>query len=531
MVRSHSMVGESMKKTFSNTVGEAFKKSIKTFLQMEMQKDQKSTKEEEVILFFSYDIVNSSSFKIKHPQNWASIITDIIKQIKEEIASSNSITQLHNAHLWRILGDELIFTIAITSLDQINEIIVEIYSVLQNLISHLHDGSFFPNSKKESNFNLNDVKELSLQASAWIALINIAQNAALSNSENIKTEYMVTDDYTLTEYLGNDIDAGFRISKYTKRSRLVVSFELATLLQSQYNHIRDNNSQLIILDYVQLKGIWNERLYPIIWYYNEKISNKSFLESLTYDEGLHNELIQNYIQRTQGNFLSKLTDPQKMYAIQTAIPQLKKDVHLEDKIQKMINTIENSSPSKNNRIMEPAHSNRPELHCAAVCYNKNNKKILIFKRKESNNSYPNKWEFGCARATQQSTIKDTLISSYKEFFNLNIKPILTINRTDNTPIPLEIYGLNDEERSYKGIIFVAFIDVAENITNNFKTAKHDKADWISKEEIENFQELAVPNFKETLKESFDFIGRYNKKKERVNERLDDKNESNGEILA
>lgn len=78
----------------------------------------------------------------------------------------------------------------------------------------------------------------------------------------------ITFDYSVDprEFLGKDIDAGFRLKEYPQDRRLCISIELAYFLV--HGGKRNN---LHIMNYTRLKGVWNRDLYPIIWYYNAEI--------------------------------------------------------------------------------------------------------------------------------------------------------------------------------------------------------------------------------------------------------------------
>lgn len=81
-----------------------------------------------------------------------------------------------------------------------------------------------------------------------------------------------------------------------------------------------------------------------------------------------------------------------------------------------------------------------ELHCVAVCYNKSTSKILIAKRSDNRNNNASKWEFGCAKASLETSIINTIKDEYEKDFNINIEPITDCTRKDDCqPIPLAIY--------------------------------------------------------------------------------------------
>lgn len=104
--------------------------------------------------------------------------------------------------------------------------------------------------------------------------------------------------------MGRDIDEGFRLKGYTQDRRLVVSFELAYILECL-----GKKKELYIMDYVRLKGVWNNSLYPIIWFHNaetakniygnidDKMHQYTFAGSFRYDETDDNRIVSQYFER------------------------------------------------------------------------------------------------------------------------------------------------------------------------------------------------------------------------------------------
>ena len=77
--------------------------------------------------------------------------------------------------------------------------------------------------------------------------------------DNLLERYKLREGYGLIEFLGNDIDAGFRIKKETENRRMVISFELAYILAKDTDYLKN----IHIITYKTLRGIWQNRLYPI----------------------------------------------------------------------------------------------------------------------------------------------------------------------------------------------------------------------------------------------------------------------------
>ena len=79
-------------------------------------------KEPEVILFFSYDVVNSSLYKTINYHGWAQVLTNIIKELNNRVKQ-----EIEEVELWRVLGDEAIFIVRIKSEDELIAYVEKIF--------------------------------------------------------------------------------------------------------------------------------------------------------------------------------------------------------------------------------------------------------------------------------------------------------------------------------------------------------------------------------------------------------------------
>jgi hypothetical protein len=84
------------------------------------------------------------------------------------------------------------------------------------------------------------------------------------------------------DFIGRDIDIGFRIAKYAHRNKVTISPDVARLIfeDAGAQHY-DAGKSVRMLDTAPLKGVWNERPFPIIWYYRDW---SKILETFQYDE-------------------------------------------------------------------------------------------------------------------------------------------------------------------------------------------------------------------------------------------------------
>ena len=120
------------------------------------------------------------------------------------------------------------------------------------------------------------------------------------------------------------------------------------------------------------------------------------------------------------------------------------------------------------------------------------------------------WEFGCAKAVINKSIGDRIKEEYKQDFGIDIEPVYDENRTIKEPIPIALYnvehkiGLDNNNRD-KGIITLAEIKGDYNIEDFQSTEKHDRVQWITKEELSDIETKFprhVPDFEQTLSIAF-----------------------------
>lgn len=114
------------------------------------------------------------------------------------------------------------------------------------------------------------------------------------------------------------------------------------------------------------------------------------------------------------------------------------------------------------------------------------------------------WEFGCAKASIDENLCDSIKKEYKNDFGIEIDIICDDGRNDKEPKPIALYQVNKVDKLQKGVIVVAKIiqnvEQIDGVIN--KRGKHEKYKWITEEEVETFDEPAINDFKDTLKKVF-----------------------------
>lgn len=442
-----------------------------------------------VEVFFSFDIVNSTAYKTLNYTCWSQVIISLFEKIQGMV-----VKKMPSAEMWKILGDEVIFIVPIREKQDIYIYISNIFEILNTMVFQLQTGRFFDDLEAHS-FEQDMMKMqniISLKASAWIAIIG--ERIKLEQYDNLIKRFKLKEDYEIFEFLGNDIDTGFRIKANAQDRRLTISYELAVILSEREEYVKN----IQIITYKRLKGIWQNRLYPIIWYHDKKfVDGMPFEDSFYYDETENSELAEAYFKNRTKPVLQD-----KMYTnVKYALNKILLDQKLKDKFTKMEKVIEESQNDINVRhLLDPAFLLR--LHCVAVCYDKSKKKILIMKRAENRAKLAGVWEFGCAKGSLEKTLTEQIEADYREDFGIEIHVQCNHGREDVQPLPLAMYEAENGQGKDKGIITMAEI-VGDVDIEHFHGVKHSQIRWIGEDEIEQFSEPAVVDFKDTLKMVFE----------------------------
>lgn len=184
------------------------------------------------------------------------------------IGDSNALDR----HFWKGVGDELLYVFDVTNLTQLHNLIVAFLMVLRD----------FDKSAVEKN------EVIRLKGAGWLAGFPIRNRRIQFKGPNLFTEtprdqpqatnfspedcrrttggscfWFTKYPYPRTDYLGPDIDAGFRLAGHSRPGLMVASMELAELLGKiplEFQQVRG-----AIVGWKSLKGVWNGSPYPIIW--------------------------------------------------------------------------------------------------------------------------------------------------------------------------------------------------------------------------------------------------------------------------
>lgn len=215
------------------------------------------------LLFLSCDLVGSTHFK-QQRKLWQKVFLSFYREFPQILGE---ITREENFEpgfsLWKAVGDELIFTVVVTSEDQIFRA-VRIWiramasyetNVLSDIDLKTKGGAFvatFPGPDSESSIPRDPEMEKSDKG-----VVELNDEALASRSS----------DY-LFDFFGPSIDTGFRVFSACSNRFFTLSVEVAWAIAqcALDDGVRTDNhplDDLRLLDAREFKGVWNGREYPL----------------------------------------------------------------------------------------------------------------------------------------------------------------------------------------------------------------------------------------------------------------------------
>ncbi|MDZ3832701.1 MAG: hypothetical protein U0S50_12940 [Sphingopyxis sp.] len=199
-------------------------------------------------LFLSVDMVGSTEFKARFAaqgnQGWLEIFRAFFSNFPLMLAGQVGFEFIDDEctpsiDVWKAMGDEIIFAAEPQSPD-------EAVSILRALLRAmaLYEAKYF------------DRLPLRLKGTAWIAAFG-EQNIELDIAE-----LAAGDGASHIDFIGPDVDLGFRLSKFSRPSSLVVSLDLLEQLLDAGNV---GTLAFHLVGREELKGVMFGRPYPVIW--------------------------------------------------------------------------------------------------------------------------------------------------------------------------------------------------------------------------------------------------------------------------
>lgn len=458
-------------------------KDLKLFLE-----DSQKTPflESGVFLFMSFDLADSTAFKTEHPTLWASVFTNFYGKILERLGVENYSTPEDEEtncvrKLWKLIGDEVLLYVRIEKISDLYTQVTSVNTVLNDLMQDIAEkveretqtqGCETECTKHCKNIREVIMSTLGIKTSMWIAKCFESNKA---NATNIVYKPLTTTTNTgRIDFLGKDIDEGFRMAKYAVKNKIIVSPLLAWLIWESAREDKDKNkiinSNFKITAFVKMKGVWRNRKVPIVMFHQQFEKIEDILE---YDE-LDLETYQNIKENGFDKFKQD-----KRFSVER-IDTILENVYQKKDALEVLEELKN--PSEVN-VQSSLIDGLQELHIACVLFDDENN-ILV------HNSPERGLEFGCIKkvfGVGANSWKKVCIKGYKEKYGILID-------LEENPIPIATY-FYDKSNAFGLILMAKYINGIEG-ASNWKVYSCD--------EIENYSGKTVDSFKENAKRATNF---------------------------
>jgi methylase of polypeptide subunit release factors len=225
-------------------------------------------------VFFSVDLVSGTEYKNREltpgpisgrgwPDRFERFFQEFIRSFKERVGAARVGTVaeiIPPPHLWKVNGDELLFTELV--FEDPEQRHAALRSSLRAFVDLVHD--------TDEEYI---AEGLGVRACAWTAgfpLRNktvqviqggvplIAGDAGRSDPDTGPTSHVPV---TVNDYIGRDMDIGFRLAAGAPPGRIVCSLDLAHFVFA----LPDSDLTVWHVGWSPLKGVLNQKPYPLLW--------------------------------------------------------------------------------------------------------------------------------------------------------------------------------------------------------------------------------------------------------------------------
>ncbi|TAJ73443.1 MAG: hypothetical protein EPO51_05450 [Phenylobacterium sp.] len=198
-------------------------------------------------LFLSVDMVGSTEFKARFTgqgsEGWLGIFQTFFTSFPLMAAGQVGLEFLDDDRtpaidVWKVMGDEVVFVTTPSSAEELTSILIALLRTMQ-----LYEERHFQQLP------------LRLKGTAWLAGFD-GQNIEIEIPE------LSSGAGAHLDFIGPDIDLGFRISKFARPGSLVISLDVLETVLGARNAAR---AALYLMGKEPLKGVMFGRPYPIVW--------------------------------------------------------------------------------------------------------------------------------------------------------------------------------------------------------------------------------------------------------------------------
>ncbi len=430
---------------------------------------------EMINLFLSFDIVNSTRYKSMDKDKWSVAISRIIRRVIGFFSNNPS----GGYDFWKTLGDEIIYTRKIGTVQDLLDALEEIYNTLNLVNQNIAQGGLLDEIATEM---------LSLKAATWLADLSSTQ----SRTNNVLTYYQINDKRRQADYIGPDIDTGFRAAHYSMSNRMVISFDIACLLMRYQDVLQeqgglakfDLSKRVHLLTCKELKGVWDGQPYPILLYHGD--ANVDFDGSITQDERDRVGTIQEYLAAKEARKQALL--PQYTCAQAQALDQLCHTMRLDDKIHRLMDLMERTGGVSSQEVKA-----LKRVCYSAVCYTlqQDTLQFVLVKNKDTG-----LWGFGEASFFYGAQFVSQTEKAYHDNFGIDIAIENDTHYYARIPLEVSLTKFAADYRTYTS--HTVFLGRLTQDVSKLLIASDAQLMVLSEADISSFQEQCIPYLPELL---------------------------------
>lgn len=454
-------VGNIMLKGINSVLSDIIKNLKETNDNKDYDKSIESKKG--IYIFISFDLVNSTLFKSRHMKKWPKFISSFCETVMSQFAvgrfressrnvADDEMQRTGGFHLWKLIGDEVLLYHKVVSKEELYKTILHINDKRTKLIEESINryAELNPQENKEECRHL-FYQYFEVKTTVWIGSCAGAAEKVSADYPNLVYDSMTysnedTDSNSQLDFLGPDIDEGFRLCAYAEKRQMIVSPKLVYLLLLAYENNVDNinvfNLNFRIVNYVAMKGVWENRLYPIIMFCQCDLDKKTALDQWK-------------------NIYVDIVRKEEMLSMLEVFREQEKSL-------KELTPYTNGLWKKKPKF---------EFHISCLCYDKKQNKFWIA------NHPSHGWSFGCTQITQNTNYFEYVSQIYLKKYGLQIQ-------IDDSNHILSFYSVNRDATSE---IILGVVILVTEVEEKGQISGID-AQWITYEETKKLQGNKLVNF-------------------------------------
>lgn len=403
--------------------------SEKAGYSLQGDKGNEMDSKEKNVLFASFDICSSSELKIRFKNNWVDMI---------EILLSNKMT---NMSFWKFNGDEVLYCREVHSLPLVIELIHKISKQVEVLQTEMKDRF------KETIF---------IKATVWIARVSFGKENDFRNGFQKICNYEFFKD-ELCDYVGINMDEGFRLCRHASPRKVVLDPKLVFILLKSYLNDFYNDVKKIstykkdvleIIDniyfykFVNCKGVWKERNYPTYWYIEDNLEDVVHYDEVE-DIDEFRSISELDIEKDKENNIKKA------YRF---LERIFKNVEAYNEIKILVESFRKYKAEDTQKRTETVAN----LYYMVTCINPLTGNVLLAKRSASRMHLKGVWDFGNVKF-QKVDIPSYIADEYKKTFGIDISLDVDKTRGGNI-VPYGCCKVYRNCNPHNGILCHAIID-------------------------------------------------------------------------